>query len=344
MFRVSIKWAVFLGILFASLSAHAVTSYPRVDFDGDGLADIFLHNIYTGSLRAWKTRNGVPQVVDYGEVHPNTNWSMIGLGDINGDSISDFLWYNTQTGWVGAWLVSEDGAVYWVEYGEYPISSGWVPVYFGDMDGRGREDVLLWFNQSGDLVSWKLSSSGLESIREYGRIDALANWMLTAVSDFNGDGYEDFLWYNTLSGEVHAWLLNEWGFKNAVAVSAISPSTGWRLVTIFDLNGDRSSDLLWSHPDGTLYAWLLNDASRVADTYIGNINSNEGWAIIAIADFNRDGRDDFLWRNFYYYFVNLIPSGLNQYHLCCNIAQYLDVVFHAGCPSARCADQRRQDR
>jgi anaerobic selenocysteine-containing dehydrogenase len=52
----------------------------------------------------------------------------------------------------------------------------------------------------------------------------------------------------------------------------------------------------------------------------------------------------------YYYFVRLIPSPpFKQYCLrcqdlfLCNIARYLYVVVHAGCPSVRCADQRHQD-
>src|SRR5215471_12961172 len=81
--------------LLVPLSVSAPAAKPKIDFNGDGRADVFLRNLFTGDIAAWLINDGgVPQSVLYGTVAPSTGWTPINVGDFNGDGRTDLLWYN----------------------------------------------------------------------------------------------------------------------------------------------------------------------------------------------------------------------------------------------------------
>ena len=62
-----------------------------------------------------------------------------------------------------------------------------------------------------------------------------------------------------------------------------------------DFNGDASSDLLWSNPNGSLAQWQENGTSYIGGGVMSGAGGN--WAIIGQADFNGDGKNDILWQD-----------------------------------------------
>ena len=61
--------------------------------------------------------------------------------------------------------------------------------------------------------------------------------------DFDGDGKQDFLWRNTLTGQVGVWLMNGPTAKAATTIG--SPPLSWVINNVGDFNGDGKSDILW---------------------------------------------------------------------------------------------------
>jgi hypothetical protein len=92
-----------------------------------------------------------------------------------------------------------------------------------------------------------------------------ANWSVTHVGDFNGDGRSDLAWRNSVTGQTVLWLMN-----------GATPSTGvvvmndpaWSVMHVADVNADGKSDLLWRNAGGPTALWLMNGTSPSASVYL----------------------------------------------------------------------------
>jgi hypothetical protein len=116
--------------------------------------------------------------------------------------------------------------------------------------------------------------------------------------NFNGDVNTDVLWYQPLTGQVSAWLLNGMVVSGTAELNWKSAaSEGWKIKGTGDFNRDGQTDVLWYQPSsGRVALWLLNGT-----TVIGNPDiswkrlGSDGWDIKGTGDFNRDGNVDILW-------------------------------------------------
>jgi hypothetical protein len=120
-------------------------------------------------------------------------------------------------------------------------------------------------------------------------------WMIAGISDFDGDGMRDILWYNTTTGQVVIWWLNGTSvIRGGSPGSAASP---WTVAGTGDFNGDGLSDILWYNTtSGQLVAWLLDAVgSVIGGGSLGSVGSP--WTVAETGDFNGDGKSDVLWYN-----------------------------------------------
>jgi ELWxxDGT repeat protein len=62
-----------------------------------------------------------------------------------------------------------------------------------------------------------------------------------------------------------------------------------------DINGDGTSDILWSNAaTGSVVDWLMNSGTVSAAS---TLFSDPDWSVVGSGDFDRDGTSDLLWRN-----------------------------------------------
>ncbi len=61
--------------------------------------------------------------------------------------------------------------------------------------------------------------------------------------DFNGDGKDDILWRNSVTGDVYIWLMNGNSIIGAASLGSVDLS--WKIVGIGDFNGGGKRDIVW---------------------------------------------------------------------------------------------------
>ena len=132
-------------------------------------------------------------------------------------------------------------------------------------------------------------------------IDTVApssNWMIADAADTNGDNQADILWYNNTSGEVGLWEMDGGTALTQNAIGdAVNPASGWKIVEMADVDGDKNSDIIWRNDTtGENGVWRLNGQEILEQNTIATV-ADTNWEIVGAADFDGDGNEDLLWRN-----------------------------------------------
>jgi hypothetical protein len=126
------------------------------------------------------------------------------------------------------------------------------------------------------------------------RVSVAMGGVAPAGSDFNGDGFSDFLWQNS-DGEVQFSELNGTSIIGSGVVEP-NPGMSWKAIDAGDFNGDGKSDILWQNADGEVQISELNGSSIIGGGIVGG-NPGPSWHAIGAGDFNRDGKSDILFQH-----------------------------------------------
>ena len=168
----------------------------------------------------------------------------------------------------------------------------------GDLDGDGRDDVLLRHDDG----RWRYyAMNGRQHVAaRSGVVDlpADAAWQLAGLGDLNGDGKHD-----ALLRHVHTqrWRYVPLDGRQALSGSggaALSSNEDWRVAGVGDLDGDGKDDVLLRHADTHRWYFYPMDGRRVLGGRGGvPLTTNAAWRLAGLGDLNGDGRDDVLLRH-----------------------------------------------
>jgi hypothetical protein len=113
------------------------------------------------------------------------------------------------------------------------------------------------------------------------------------TADFDGDGKDDIVWHNPLTGQTSVWLMNGAGFAAGSRTLRIDPN--WRPALSGDFNGDGKADILWRRDDtGETEIWLMDGSNVVTSA---SLLVSTGWRATHVGDFNGDGKADIVWHS-----------------------------------------------
>jgi hypothetical protein len=298
-------FGMLLAFAILSTAFAASPGQTAIDLDHDGKADLFWYNVNNGQTSAWLMNGSqVSKNPTYSTVPASSGRTLLGYGDFNGDGKTDLFWYNPLTGETSAWLMNGDQISKSPTYAPVSSSSGWTLKGFGDFDGDGKTD-LFWYNRKTGATSvWIMNGDQTPQYTAGTTVSPSSGWAFQGVGDFNGDGKADLFWYNPITGETSAWLMNGGQSPQYISYANVPYSSGWILQGFGDFNGDQKTDIFWYNPDsGAKSAWLM-DGIRVLKTVSYGSGSwankgawTSGWVLQGFGDFNGDGRTDLLWYN-----------------------------------------------
>ena len=267
---ICVAFALLLGPFALLLQAQAVVPAPdgvslddnpslALQNDADSTSPEFegretrtvlgLYNPSTLETRIWYMNNNV-HVGTVAGPRLAPRWRPVTAADFNGDGHIDVLFFNTITR--RTWIGYLGGTQLTGEYGP-TLPSGWQLVGTADFNHDGHPDFVLYNSSfsSRQTAIWYMNNNVLVSSASG---PTLPTWRisLVAVSDFNGNGYADYLLFDPFLLQTGIWYMH----NNVVVGGAVGPSLpfpsiaqqAWALVGATDFNHDGRADVLLYKP------------------------------------------------------------------------------------------------
>ncbi len=115
-----------------------------------------------------------------------------------------------------------------------------------------------------------------------------------ALADFNGDGFSDYLLFNSSTQVSAVWYLH----GTAKVGGSYGPTlpSGWTLVGVGDFDQSGGPDYLLLNPSTRQTAiWFLSNTTHLRGAYGPSVPA--GWQLVTAADLNGDGKPDYIFFN-----------------------------------------------
>ena len=194
----------------ANLTSNLEWSVAGIgDFNGDGRDDVLLRKPGNGRWYYYPM-NGRQHMAGQGTANLTSNleWSVAGIGDFNGDGRDDVLLRKPGN---GAWYYYPmDGRRHMAGQGGANLTRNleWSVAGVGDLNGDGRDDVLL--RKPGNGAWYYYPMDGRRHMAGQGAANLTRNleWSVAGIGDLNGDGRDDVLLRKPGNGRWYYYPMN----------------------------------------------------------------------------------------------------------------------------------------
>ena len=299
---VSFTWNGFDGSTYAvsdaavSININPTPEWQIVaveDFTGDGKQDILQRDLETSNYRLWcLNTNNIGETIELPKM--DSSWKITSIANFDGNKTQDIFW-QTITGENRIWRMDANG----VEVVNLPtINPSNVTVqHVGDFEGDGDTDILVRDKINGMIAIWESNATNPNFIREVVLPYVSDNkTQMKQISDLDGDGDLDILWYNSVNGFVAVWKMQGTSLKSGFELPTVS-DTNTKIQLVADFDGDNDMDILWYNgTNGFTAIWEMDGVNLkqgVLLGYVGDANTK----IKQIVDFDGDKDLDILWYN-----------------------------------------------
>ena len=292
----------------AALSTGAATTNPTPDapavpavgdLDGDGRDDVLLrHDDGRWRYYAMNGRQHVAARSGMVDLPVDAAWRLAGLGDLNGDGKHDALLRHVHT---QRWrYVPLDGRQALSGGGGVALSSNedWRVAGVGDLDGDGRDDVLL---RHADTHRWYFyPMDGRRVLGGKGGVPLTTNaaWRVAGLGDLNGDGRDDVLLRHRDNHRWHYYPLDGRTVLDGKGGAGLTTTAAWRFAAIGDYDGDGREDVLLRHANTRRWYFYPMDGRKIRPGRgAAGLTANAAYALAGVGDLNGDGKEDVLLRH-----------------------------------------------
>lgn len=169
-------------------------------------------------------------------------------------------------------------------------SSSWDIATPADLDGDGRDELLLYDEGTGELVVWTMGRSGAPGT-VLNRTQIAKGWDEIVAGDYDGDGDDELSFYRASTGRFATYEATSSGRLGA-RLQRRMLGTGWTEIFAADHSGNGRDQLnFYRSGDGRYASYVVNaDSSLRRRTHLRR-SLGTGWSAVLAGDFNDNGRD-----------------------------------------------------
>ena len=275
------------------------------DFDGDGRDDMLLR--HEDGRWFFYPMNGRRHMAGQGTANLTRNlaWSVAGVGDFDGDGNDDVLLRKPTTGiW---YYYPMNGRRHLTGHGaaDLPSDLSWSVAGIGDLDGDGKDDVLLR-HANGHWHYYPMDGRRHLSGHGAANLPSDLSWWVAGIGDFDGDGKDGVLLRKAATtGAWYYYPMNGRRHLTGHGAANLPSDLSWSVAGIGDFDGDGKDDVLLRHADGYWHYYPMDGRTVLPGAGSASLTGNPTVSVAGIGDLNGDGRDDVLVRRangtWYYY-------------------------------------------
>ena len=194
-------------------------------------ATVLWRNINDNSVVTWSIgRNGISKLTFLPSVPQE--WKVNAFRDFNNDGIADIVWRDPQSERIALWRMDATSAGV-AEIKFYNVPNDYRILAIADFNGDRRPDILFWNGKNGDVVTWQIKQDAVSFVLDYvtnkdGSIvnikDIEQKYSVEVSGDFNGDGKEDLLFRDRITGVTVVWTMDGSTIQNLKVLETVQPS------------------------------------------------------------------------------------------------------------------------
>lgn len=270
------------------------------DVDGDGKTDLVLVNDEFRYLAYWIMDGAMPVRYSVPYAWPEGARALGATGDFDRNGKLDVLWIYPANPLSNsdARLWSGDGNGFQVSV--VPASAlplNWQFTGAGDINGDGKDDLLLTNDFDGFFAYWVMDSASI--VRKSIGFARPFGARLVAFGDYHGDGKLDLVWWRGFDRVLLQWRGDGFGFTQAPIRETFA---GWDVHGVSnasyvrgDVDGDGRSDLLLFNEAFRTFSFWLMSGANAAPTRALALQQPAGYRLASTGDLNGDRRVDLVW-------------------------------------------------
>ena len=234
------------------------------DMNDDGMDDVLLRH-EDGRWQYYAMNGYQPISAESGiaDMTGNRDWRIAGVGDLDGDDKDDVLLRHAITGnWFYFPMNGRNHVVDKRGLVELPQDMDWRIAGIGDLNGDGKDDVLLRHATNGTWHYYPMSGRTLLAGDGVANLPTNSSWKLAGLADLNGDGNDDALMRHD-NGTWHYYPMSGSSLLTGDGATDLPTAVGWKLQGLGDLNGDGKDDVVLRNATGTWRYRAMNGSTSI---------------------------------------------------------------------------------